>query len=416
MTQRRVVITGLGGLCSVGNTMPDLWDGLLNGRSGLRRIAAFDPSPFRVQIAGEVQNLDINALLDKREVSRLDPFCHYAVITANEAIAQAKLMDSAPNLERVGVLIGSGIGGIRTIEDQHQRLLNGGPRRVSPLIVPMMIGDMAAGAISIRYGFQGPNWGMVSACASGAHALGEAYHTIHRGDADVMIAGGTEACVTPLAVAGFSSMKALCNSCNDDPARGSRPFDKSRDGFVLAEGAATLVMETLEHAQARGAHILAELIGYGASGDGYHITAPPPDGNGAVKAIQRGLTHAGIEPGDVQYINAHGTSTPMNDRIETLAIRTVFGDDADKVAVSSTKSLTGHTLGAAGALESAICVKTIEEGKIPATFNYSEPDPECDLDIVPNESREVDVDVAINMNFGFGGHNAVIVLRKYRGE
>ncbi len=415
MPERRVVITGLGGLCSVGHNMAEIWDGILNGQSGIRRIVSFDPSPFRTQIAGEVRDWDVTDHIDRKEARRLDPFCHYAVVTAEEAIAESGLLDTALDLERVGVLVGSGIGGIRTIEEQHQKLLNGGPSRVSPFIVPMMIGDMAAGAISIRHGFQGPNWGLVSACATGAHALGEAYHVIHRGDADVMIAGGTEACVTPLAVAGFSSMKAL-STCNDEPERASRPFDATRDGFVLAEGAATLVLETLEHALARGADIKAELIGYGASGDGHHITSPPADGNGAVKAIQRGLAHAGISPADVQYINAHGTSTVMNDRIETLAIRTVFGDAANQVAVSSTKSLTGHTLGAAGALESAFCVKSIEDGMIPATFNYQEPDPNCDLDIVPNKSRKVDVNVAINMNFGFGGHNAVVVFRKYNGE
>ena len=415
MPERRVVITGLGGLCSVGHNMAEIWDGILNGQSGIRRIVSFDPSPFRTQIAGEVRDWDVTDHIDRKEARRLDPFCHYAVVTAEEAIAESGLLDTDLDLERVGVLVGSGIGGIRTIEEQHQKLLNGGPSRVSPFIVPMMIGDMAAGAISIRHGFQGPNWGLVSACATGAHALGEAYHVIHRGDADVMIAGGTEACVTPLAVAGFSSMKAL-STCNDEPERASRPFDATRDGFVLAEGAATLVLETLEHALARGADIKAELIGYGASGDGHHITSPTADGNGAVKAIQRGLAHAGISPADVQYINAHGTSTVMNDRIETLAIRTVFGDAANQVAVSSTKSLTGHTLGAAGALESAFCVKSIEDGMIPATFNYQEPDPNCDLDIVPNKSRKVDVNVAINMNFGFGGHNAVVVFRKYNGE
>ena len=412
MSERRIVITGLGAVSSVGNNVADMWSSLVAGRSGIGPITKFDASDFRARIAGEVLNLELAPWISKRDARRLDPFCHYAVVASEEALADSALLSDALDPKRVGVLVGSGIGGLMTTEIQYKRMLELGPNKVSPFLIPMMIGDMASGCISIRHKFQGPNFGIVSACATGAHAIGEAYWALKRGDADAMIAGGTEACVTELSCAGFCAIKAL-STRNDQPTTASRPFDATRDGFVLAEGAGVMVLETLGHALARKAPIKAELVGYGASGDGHHVTAPPEDGNGATQAILAALAHGKIAPEEVSYINAHGTSTPMNDRVETAAIKAAFGAAAYDVAISSTKSLTGHTLGAAGGIETVICAKSIVENTIPGTWNYTTPDPNCDLDIVPNQTREQEVNVAINMNFGFGGHNAVVILKAF---
>ena len=411
MSERRIVITGLGAVSSVGNSVADMWDSLKAGRSGIGPITKFDATDFRARIAGEVLDLELEPHISRREARRLDPFCHYAIIASEEALADSALLSDDLDPRRVGVLVGSGIGGLLTTEIQYRRMLESGPNKVSPFLIPMMIGDMASGCISIRHKFQGPNFGIVSACATGTHAIGEAFWALKRGDADVMIAGGTEACVTELSCAGFCAIKALSTSGNDNPTGASRPFDAERDGFVLAEGAGIMVLETLEHARARGADIKAELVGYAASGDGHHVTAPPEDGNGATKAILAALAHAKVAPEEIGYINAHGTSTPMNDRVETAAIKAALGDVAYDIPVSSTKSLTGHALGAAGGIETVICAKTIMENTIPGTWNYSTPDPNCDLFVVPNQTLEREVNVAINMNFGFGGHNAVIVLK-----
>jgi 3-oxoacyl-[acyl-carrier-protein] synthase II len=410
LSERRIVITGLGAVSSVGNSVADMWSSLVAGRSGIGPITKFDASDFRARIAGEVLDLDLDPWISKRDARRLDPFCHYAVVASEEALADSALLGDSVDRKRVGVLVGSGIGGLVTTEIQYKRMLELGPNKVSPFLIPMMIGDMASGCISIRHQFQGPNFGIVSACATGAHAIGEAYWALKRGDADVMVAGGTEACVTELSCAGFCAIKAL-STRNEDPTTASRPFDATRDGFVLAEGAGVMVLETLEHALARNAPIKAELVGYAASGDGHHVTAPPEDGNGATQAILAALAHADMAPEEVDYINAHGTSTPMNDRVETAAIKAALGESAYDVAISSTKSLTGHTLGAAGGIETVICAKSIMENTIPGTWNYSTPDPNCDLNVVPNQTLEREVNVAINMNFGFGGHNAVVVLR-----
>ncbi len=412
LEDRRVVVTGIGAITSVGNNVLEIWESLLTGKSGLGPITKFDAEDHRTKIAGEVKNLDLHDSIPSKDAKRLDPFCHYAVISADEAITDSGLDLESEDKTRIGVLVGSGIGGIITLENQLSRLAAGGPSRVSPFLVPMMIGDMAAGAISIRFRLQGPNFGIASACATGCHAIGEAYWILRRGDADVMLAGGTEACVSPISMAGFSSMKAM-SVRNDEPQKASRPFDADRDGFVLAEGAGVLTLETLEHAKARGADIHAEILGYGASGDAYHMTSPPPDSNGAIIALNTALKHAKINVDEISYINAHGTGTILNDRNETLAIKKVFGRQAYAIPVTSTKSLTGHTLGAAGAIETIICAKAIGENSIPGTYNYETPDPDCDLDYVPNQSLEKEVKVALNLNFGFGGHNAVVALGKY---
>ncbi len=398
---------------SVGNNVADSWRSLLDGRSGIDQISKFDTAGYRSTIAGEVRNLDIADLMSAKETRRLDPFCQYAIAAADEAIQSSGIDCEAIDRDRSGVLIGSGIGGIITLEDQIGRSIQQGPSRVSPFLVPMMIGDMAAGIVAIRYNFRGPNFGVASACATGCHAIGEASWILRRGDADVMLAGGTEACVSPIACAGFSAMKALSQR-NNEPQAASRPFDADRDGFVLADGAGVLVLETLEHALGRGAPILAELAGYGATGDAHHITSPPPDSSGAVAAIRIALTHANLAPSDIGYINAHGTGTRLNDKSETLALKTALGDHAYHVPISSTKSLTGHTLGAAGAIETIVCVKVLNEGVVPGTYNCDTPDPDCDLDYTPNESRECTVDAALNLNFGFGGHNAVLALTRLR--
>ena len=409
---RRVVITGIGVIASNGNNVNEFWDALKTGKSGIGRISHFDPSDYRCQIAGEVKGFDADEYIGKKEARGMDRFCHFAVKAADEAIEMAGVTSDNYDPHRVGVLIGSGIGGLQTLEDNVESLINKGPKRVSPMLIPKMIGDMSSGLVSIRHGFQGPNYTAVSACASGTHAIGEAWWTIKRGDADIMVTGGAEAAITPVGIAGFASMRAM-STRNDDPTAASRPFDKDRDGFVMAEGSGILVLESLESAQARGADIIAEFIGYGATADATHITTPAADGSGASRAIEIAIKHAGIDKNDVTYINAHGTSTPYNDKFETLAIKNVFGERAHKILVSSTKSMTGHALGTAGAWETITCALAVKNNVAPPTINYTTPDQDCDLDYVPNEAREADMNVALNINLGFGGHNATGLVKKF---
>ncbi len=412
--RRRVVVTGLGLVTPLGNDVESTWSGLIEGRSGAAPITLFDATDQDVRFACEVKQFDPSLFMDPKEVKRSDRFVQFSLATADQAVQAADLREALPGLpkERFGVIVGSGIGGLMTLETQHLRMLDRGPRRVSPFFIPMFIADMAAGLISMRYGARGPNYATVSACASSAHALGLAYRSIRSGEADVMIAGGAEATITPLCTAGFAAMKAL-STRNDDPATASRPFDKYRDGFVLGEGAAALVLEALEHARGRGAPILAELVGFGQSADAYHMTAPAPEGAGAQVAIRSALADAGIESEDVDYVNAHGTSTPQNDATETAALKNVFGDHAYDLVVGSTKSMTGHTLGAAGAVEGAISALACQRGLIPPTINFEELDPECDLDYAHQGPVERDVRIAISNSFGFGGHNVTLVIRKW---
>lgn len=406
--RRRVVVTGVGVISPIGIGLHEFWTSLIAGRSGIGPITQFDASQFSTRIAGEVKGFDPTDYMDRKDARRMDRFAQFAVACARMAVADAGLDDSV-DWERVGVLIGSGIGGIHTFEEQARNLFEKGPDRVSPFFVPMMIPDIASGQVSIMLGAKAHNSCTVTACATGTHSIGDAFRIVQRGDADVMIAGGTEAAVSPLALAGFCSARTL-STRNDEPERASRPFDKERDGFVLGEGAGVLVLEALEHAQARGAKIYGEILGYGATGDAYHITAPAPDANGARRAMAAALKDAAIEPEQVGYINAHGTSTEYNDKFETLAIKQVFGEHAYKLAVSSTKSMTGHLLGAAGGVEAIAVLMALKEGVIPPTINYEHPDPECDLDYVPNEARKQTVEVGISNSFGFGGHNAVLVF------
>ncbi len=410
--EKRVVVTGLGLVTPVGNTVEESWSALVAGRSGAARIQRFDPAPLDVQFGCEVKAFDAGAYLDRKEAKRSDLFCQYAIAAAVQAVQAAGLAERFPAPERTGVLIGSGIGGIATFEEQCKLYLEKGPGRVSPFFVPMFIPDMASGLVAMRYGVTGPNFCTVSACASSAHAIGEAYRTIQRGDADVMIAGGAEAAITPLAIAGFANMKAL-STRNDDPARASRPFDATRDGFVLGDGAGIAILESLEHAERRGAAVLAEVAGFGMSADAYHMTQPAPEGRGAQQAMRAAMADACVEPADVAYINAHGTSTPAGDSAETQAVKAVFGDRARQVVFGSTKSMTGHLLGAAGGLEFAICTLVITRGVIPPTINYQTPDPACDLDCAPNHAVERRVDVALSNSFGFGGHNVTLVAKRF---
>ncbi len=409
----RVVVTGLGTLGPVGNTTPEFWTAITSGKSGIGRITRFDPTGFDTQIAGEVKGFRPEDYLDRKEIRRTDQFVQYGVAAALAAVAAAGL-DKANgiDLDRAGVIIGSGVGGIETLETQHANLIEKGPSRVSPFFIPMMIADMAAGQISIRLGYRGPNFAAVSACASGAHAIGESFRILAKGEADLMVTGGAEAAVTPLAISGFCSMKAM-STRNDQPERASRPFDAGRDGFVMGEGAGIAILENLEHARARGATILAEVVGYGATGDAHHITAPAPAGEGAARAMRLALKEAGLGPAAVDYINAHGTSTPMNDKVETMAVKTVFGQHARKVAFGSTKSMTGHLLGAAGGIEFNIAVLAIRDHIVPPTTNYETPDPECDLDCVPNLARRQEVNVVMSNSLGFGGHNVALVVMRY---
>lgn len=413
MEHRRVVITGMGPVTPVGIGTDDYWRALLDGVSGVGRITHFDASEFTTRIAAEVKGFDPEQYIERKEARRMDRFVQFAVAAARIALEDSRLDIRADNADRVGVLIGSGIGGTGTWEEQHSVLLERGPGRVSPFFVPMLISDMGSGMVSIIFGAKGPNMTVVTACATATHAIGEAFEIIKRGDADVMIAGGSEAAVTPLAVAGFCSMRAL-STRNDDPEHASRPFDLHRDGFVMGEGAGIVIVEELDHALARGAPVRAEIIGYGASGDAYHITAPAPEGEGAARSMAAAISDAGIQPEDVDYINAHGTSTDANDKLETAAIKKVFGGHAYKVAISSTKSMIGHLLGAAGAVEAIACICALRDGAVPPTTNYETPDPECDLDYVPNAARKLDAKIAMSNSFGFGGHNATLVIAKYK--
>lgn len=409
---RRVVVTGIGLVTPVGLTREETWEALAAGRCGIGPITLFDASGFDSRIAGEVKGFDPLRCMDRKEARRADRFTQFAVAAAQEALAQAGLAIAEEDGRRTAIIVGTAMGGVMTLAEEYEQMRTKGPGRVSPFLMPMMLPDMASGQLSIRLGARGPNYALVSACASGADAIGEAANMIARGDVDAALAGGSEAPITPIAVAGFAAAKAL-STRNDDPATASRPFAAGRDGFVIAEGCGLLVLEAEEHAKARGARILAEVAGYAATSDAYHITQPHEQGEGAVRAMQLALARAGLEPDDVDYINAHGTSTPLNDRMETLAIKRAFGEYAYHVPISSTKSMTGHLLGAAGAVEAAVCVLTIERGVIPPTANYVEPDPACDLDYVPNVARPATVDVAMTNSFGFGGHNSCLIFRRY---
>ena len=409
-SSRRVVVTGLGVVASIGHEVDAFWASLLAGRCGIHRITLFDPKDFASQIGAEVRDWDAAQHMDPKEARRNDRYTHFGFVAAQQAMKDSGLDPAREDGDRVGVMIGSGIGGMWTYESQLKVLAERGPRKVSPFTIPALIGNMCAGLVAIEYGARGPNFGLVSACATGTHAIGEAAHTIRRGDADVMIAGGSEAAITPFSYASFCSMKAM-STRNAEPQKACRPFDKNRDGFIMGEGAGILVLESLEHARARGAHIYCELAGYAATCDALHITQPDPDGKGLSMAMKRALASAAVVPEQIDYINAHGTSTPYNDKFETLAIKKVFGDHARKLAISSTKSMTGHLLGAAGGIESVIAVKTIQTGRIAPTINLEEPDPDCDLDYVPNVAREAKVRTVLSNNLGFGGQNAAVVFR-----
>lgn len=409
---RRVVITGLGAVTPIGNDVKSFWEGIKAGKCGIDKVTHFDASELKTQIAGEVKDFDPTVCIEKKDARKMDRYTQFAVVAATEAVKDSGLDMEKEDPWRVGVITGSGIGGIDTLVEQHNALLNKGPGRVSPFFIPMMIGNMGAAQIAIKFNARGINENVVTACASSTNAIGDALRHIQYGHNDVIIAGGAEAAVNELAFAGFCSMKAM-STRNDDPQTASRPFDAERDGFVLSEGAGFVVLEELEHAKKRGAHIYCELVGYGATDDAYHITSPIPGGEGGAKAMELAIQDAGIKPEEVTYINAHGTSTKYNDSFETQAIKSVLGEAAKNVAVSSTKSMTGHLLGAAGGVEAIVCSLAISEGYIPATINYQNPDPECDLDIVPNEGREQEVTVAMSNSLGFGGHNATIVMKKY---
>jgi 3-oxoacyl-[acyl-carrier-protein] synthase II len=408
---RRVVVTGVGVVSPLGTGNRKNWDALVAGKSGVDRITRFDASDFPVQIAGEVKDFNPEEFIDKKEIKKMDLFIQYAMGAAHFAVEDAGIVIDDSNAERVGVLVGAGLGGLPTIERYHAALLEGGYKKISPFFIPMLIINLAPGHISIKYGAKGPNVSSVSACATATHSIGDAYHIIRRGDADAMIAGGTESTVTPLAIGGFAVMRALSDR-NSDPRAASRPFEKNRDGFVLGEGAGVVILEEYEIARKRGAKIYAEIVGYGLTGDAYHLTAPAPGGEGAARCMRMALDNAGVNASDVTYINAHGTSTPMNDLYETMAIKTVFGGHAKKLMVSSTKSMTGHALGAAGGLEAVFTLMAMDKGVVPPTINYHEPDPECDLDYVPNTARESAISYALSNNFGFGGTNATLLFKK----
>ncbi|MBM95191.1 MAG: beta-ketoacyl-[acyl-carrier-protein] synthase II [Oceanospirillaceae bacterium] len=411
MSKRRVVVTGLGTVNPLGLDVASTWESLCQGKSGISRIEHFDASSYSTQIMGAVKGFDVSSVMTPKEARKLDLFLQYALVTIEQALGDAGLGDDVDK-NRVGVAVGSGIGGLNTIENNYNQLQKSGPRRVSPFLVPASVINMAAGNIAIRYGFKGPNFAITTACTSGTHNIGYAARTIAYGDADVMIAGGAEASSSPLGMAGFAAARAM-STRNDEPEKASRPWDKDRDGFVLSDGSAILVLEELEHAKARGAKIYAEVIGLGMSDDAFHVTSPPEDGSGACAAMANALKDGGVTPDQVDYINAHGTSTSAGDIAETNAIKTLFGDNADKVAVSSTKSMTGHLLGAAGAIEALITVMTIRDSMIPPTINLDNPDPACDLDYVPHVARKADVRVALSNSFGFGGTNGSLLFSRY---
>jgi len=415
MTSHRVAVTGIGVVSPIGIGKDRFWASLADGRSGVGPITRFDATGFDTRIAAEVRDFDPTDWMDRKEARRNDRFVQFAYAACRMALEDARFQLTPRNATRVGVLIGSGIGGAETWEEQHRTLLERGPGRVSPFFIPMIIINMASGVISILLGAKGPNSAVVTACATGGNAIGDAARIIQRGEADAMLAGGSEATITPLSLAGFCSMKAM-STRNDEPQRASRPFDAQRDGFVMGEGAGVVLLENLDHALAREAPIYGEIVGYGMSGDAYHITQPDPDADGAARSIRNALTDAGLEPSAIDYINAHGTSTPYNDKTETLAIKRVFGEHARRVAVSSTKSMTGHLLGAAGGVELIACALALGHQTLPPTINYEVPDPECDLDYVPNTARRTNLSVAMSNAFGFGGHNAILILRKYDGS
>jgi beta-ketoacyl-acyl-carrier-protein synthase II len=410
----RVAITGLGAVTPLGTGVDKFWPRLLAGESGISRVSLIDPTPYATHIAGEVKDFNAEDWLDKKEARRIDRFIAFAVAAASQALQDSRIELTEELRDEFGVLIGSGIGGLTFMGEQMRTLVDRGPSKVSPFWVPYMIADMASGYTSIVHGLRGPNTCVVTACSTGANAIGDAYHIIKRGDAVAMLAGGSEAPLNEIGISAFSAARAVTTSHNDDPEHASKPFDLNRDGFVMAEGSAVLVLEDYDHAKARGATIYAEVVGYGMSGDAYHITQPHPEANGAIRALKKALGSAGITVDQIGYINAHGTSTPYNDRLESLAIKTVLGEQAQNVPVSSTKSMIGHTLGAAGAIEALICVKAMQEGKLPPTTNYETPDPDCDLDYIPNQMREAQVEYAASNSFGFGGHNVTLILK--RGE
>lgn len=411
--KRRVVITGLGTINPLGNSVEETWKNILAGKNGIGKITYFDTTGYSTNIAGELKDYDVTKYIDRKEAKRMARFMQYAVVAAKEAIADSGI-DIAKDAEEIGVFIGSGIGGVEILEKAKETLIAKGASKISPFVVPMMINDMAAGQVAISFGAKGPNACVTTACASGNHSIGEGFLTIQHGDAVAMIVGGSEAAITPVSVAGFAAARALSQR-NDDPEHASRPFDKDRDGFVMGEGSGIAVIEEMEHALARGAKIYGELVGYGATGDAYHITSPSPDPEkgGPARAMKRAIKDAGLEPKDIDYINAHGTSTPLNDKYETAAIKNVFGDHAKKVAVSSTKGSVGHLLGAASAVEFIFTTKALQDGIAPPTINYTTPDPECDLDYIPNKARKMEINAAMSNSFGFGGHNGIIVVKKF---
>jgi 3-oxoacyl-[acyl-carrier-protein] synthase II len=412
MLKRRVVVTGLGMVSPLGIGVEKTWNALIQGKSGVGRISKFDPAGFDTQIAAEIRDFAPENFIDKKEIRRMDIFIQYAMAAAVMAMEDSQFKITPGNAERVGVVVGAGLGGLTTIEAYHKVLMEKGPGRISPFFIPMLIVNEAPGQISMRFGAKGPNASVVTACATGNHNIGDAWKLIQRGDADAMLTGGVEATITPLAVSGFNAMKAL-STHNEEPEKASRPFDKNRDGFVMGEGGGIILLEELQHALDRGAKIYAEIIGYGLTGDAYHIAAPAPNGEGAARCMAMAIREAGIQPQEIDYINAHGTSTDYNDLYETIAIKTVFQEHAKKLAVSSTKSMTGHLLGGAGGVEAIFTILTLYHGIIPPTINYETPDPECDLDYVPNKARKADVRVALSNSFGFGGTNAVLIFKKF---
>ncbi len=413
MSPRRVVVTGLGVISPVANDKDHFWLSVRQGKNGISGITQIDPAPYASQMAGEVKDFDPSGYISPKDIKRMDRFVQFAVVCARMAVEGAKLDISKEDPYRIGVLVGSGIGGLRVIEAQHKVLLSKGPDKISPFLIPMLIVNMAPGQIAIDLGVKGPNSCEVTACASSNHSIGEAFKIIQRGSCEAMIAGGTESCITPLGLGGFCAMKAL-STRNDDPEHASRPFDRDRDGFVISEGAGIVILEELKHALNRGAPIYCEIVGYGMNSDAYHMAAPSPDGEGPARCMKSALEDAGLGPQEVSYINAHGTSTTLNDKIETLAIKKVFGKAAKKIPVSSTKSMTGHLLGASGGVEFVVSCLSIKEDIVPPTINYQNPDPDCDLDYVPNQARSLDVEVALSSSFGFGGHNACLIIKKFK--
>jgi 3-oxoacyl-[acyl-carrier-protein] synthase II len=411
---RRIVVTGVGMITALGHNASDTWATMLAAKSGIRRISLFDAAGYDSQVAGEVLDFEPSAYMDRKEARRADRVTQFAFVAADEALRQSSYVPDRQNGSNFAAIVGTAIGGVTTLMAEYDTLLAKGPGRVSPFLMPMMLSDMTSGQLSIRLGAKGVNYALISACASGADSIGEAANIIRRGDADIAVAGGTEAAITPICMAGFSAAKALTTTSNHDPASASRPFDLNRDGFVMGEGAGILVLEAEEHALRRGATVLAELAGYGATSDAFHITQPDENGEGATRAMRRALAQAGLDSDDIDYVNAHGTSTPLNDKLETLALKKVFGEYAYELPISSTKSMTGHLLGAAGAVEAGVCILALQNGIIPPTANYLTPDPECDLDYVPNVPRSASLEAVMTNSLGFGGHNASLIFRKYR--